>query len=135
MTDLVSLLFIAMIPIDFKITNFSLHLYIFRLYNYSFEGLLYHIYSHLDMFTPVLKLLLTQVSQNTVYTIYSICKYFCTLFNILVSLSDARSISPSLGGSLITFYHFPYIRDPQLPINYFCGHLTLRRLRTLVLPF
>ena len=28
MTDLVSLLFIAMIPIDFKITNFSLHLYI-----------------------------------------------------------------------------------------------------------
>ena len=27
MTDLVSLLFIAMIPIDFKITNFSLHLY------------------------------------------------------------------------------------------------------------
>jgi len=28
MTDLVSLLFIAMIPIDFKITKFSLHLYI-----------------------------------------------------------------------------------------------------------
>ena len=27
MTDLISLLFIAMIPIDFKITNFSLHLY------------------------------------------------------------------------------------------------------------
>ena len=28
MTDLVSLLFIAMIPINRKITNFSLHLYI-----------------------------------------------------------------------------------------------------------
>ena len=27
MTDLVSLLFIAMFPIDFKITNFSLHLF------------------------------------------------------------------------------------------------------------
>jgi len=29
MTDLVSLLFIAMIPIDFKITNFSLHLFVY----------------------------------------------------------------------------------------------------------
>jgi len=28
MTDLVSLLFIAMIPIDCKITNFSLHLFV-----------------------------------------------------------------------------------------------------------
>ena len=28
MTDLVSLLFVAMIPIDCKITNFSLHLFI-----------------------------------------------------------------------------------------------------------
>jgi len=36
MTDLVSLLFIAMIPIDFKITNFSLHLFVyFFLYNYN----------------------------------------------------------------------------------------------------
>ena len=29
MTDLVSLLFIAMIPIDFKITNFFLHLFVY----------------------------------------------------------------------------------------------------------
>jgi len=29
MTDLVSLLFIAMIPIDFKITNFSSHLFVY----------------------------------------------------------------------------------------------------------
>jgi len=29
MTDLVSLLFVAMIPIDCKITNFSLHLFIY----------------------------------------------------------------------------------------------------------
>jgi len=29
MTDLVSLLFIVMIPIDFKITNFSLHLFVY----------------------------------------------------------------------------------------------------------
>jgi len=29
MTDLVSLLFIAMIPIDCKITNFSLHLFVY----------------------------------------------------------------------------------------------------------
>jgi len=31
MTDLVSLLFIAMIPIDCKITNFSLHLLVYFL--------------------------------------------------------------------------------------------------------
>ena len=30
MTDLVSLLFIAMIPIDFKVTNFSLHLLLYH---------------------------------------------------------------------------------------------------------
>jgi len=29
MTALVSILFIAMIPIDYKITNFSLHLYVY----------------------------------------------------------------------------------------------------------
>jgi len=29
MTDLVSLLFIAMIPIESKITNFSLHLFVY----------------------------------------------------------------------------------------------------------
>ena len=29
MTDLVSLLFIAMIPIDYKITKFSLHLFVY----------------------------------------------------------------------------------------------------------
>jgi len=29
MTDFVSLLFIATIPIDFKITNFSLHLFVY----------------------------------------------------------------------------------------------------------
>ena len=33
MTALVSLLFIAMIPIDFKITNFSLHLTVTIIYN------------------------------------------------------------------------------------------------------
>ena len=33
MTDLVSQLFIAMIPIDFKITNFSLYLL-----NFNFQG-------------------------------------------------------------------------------------------------
>jgi len=33
MTALVSLLFIAMIPIDFKITNFSLHLSVTIIYN------------------------------------------------------------------------------------------------------
>ena len=39
MTDLVSLLYIAMIPIGFKITNFSLHLlYIDRYIDYQFAA-------------------------------------------------------------------------------------------------
>jgi len=38
MTDLASLLFIAMIPIDFKITIFSLHLFVyFFCNNYNIE--------------------------------------------------------------------------------------------------
>ena len=133
------------------VTNFSVWGFSDRLQPFD-SGCLGHKRTHLDpqllnYTTTYLKvyyiaqsprnvhiLLSTYVLQNIKYSTW---KCFYALFNILASLLDVMSISSSLSEPLITFCSLADIQDPWLPINYFCGHLTLgqtTRLRTLFLP-